>query len=148
MSNLIDNKDLEKFVEEHIPEFKRIRYSNELGDCMESMNDVYNLLRDNGFAARKVSIYCCNEDKGFIEDYYNNVGLKEFSVYERGSIYYGYVTHFVCQIDGYIIDINASSEINDCDDVLMPEDIYKSNLRTLNSNKYGINADNIRFVMR
>lgn len=64
MINLVDNKNLEKFVEEHIPEFKRIRYSNELGDCMESMNDVYNLLRDNGFAARKVSIYCCNEDKG------------------------------------------------------------------------------------
>lgn len=136
--------DLEEVISNNIEELRMIRRSNELGECMEVMRDVINLLSRIDIKANKMCIYCCCENKGYIDDYYNNIGLLQFSVPERGSSYFGYIVHYVAIVDDLVIDLNANAELSSSDDILFELNEYKSIIYSLNKN----NAEKMRFIVR
>lgn len=135
---------LEDVISNNLEELIVIRRSNELGECMEVMEDVISLLSKNNVASRKMCIYCCDEDKGYLDDYYNNIGLIDFSVLERGNRYFGYIVHYVAIVDNYVIDLNANAELNSANDVLFELGEYKSTILSLNKR----NAEKMKFVVR
>lgn len=135
---------LEDVISNNLEELIAIRRSNELGECMEVMEDVINVLNKNNVASRKMCIYCCDEGKGYLDDYYNNIGLIDFSVSERGNRYFGYIVHYVAIVDNYVIDLNANAELNSANDVLFELGEYKSTILSLNKR----NAEKMKFVVR
>lgn len=118
--------------------------SNELGDCKSVIEDIITLLADGGIICKKMCIYCSKEDKGYISDYYGNIGLQEFSIIERGSLYNEYVIHYVAFCDDCVIDPNFSNKINSSEDLVFEFSDYKSLI--LNANK--TRADRIRFIIK
>lgn len=136
--------DLEEVISNNLEELRMIRRSNELGECMEVMKDVIILLSRIDIKANKMCIYCCCEDKGYIDDYYNNIGLLQFYVLERGGSYFGYIVHYVILVDGFVIDLNVNAELNSTDNILFELNEYKSIIYSLNKS----NAEKMRFIVR
>lgn len=136
--------DLEEVISNNLEELRMIRRSNELGECMEAMKDIINLLNRIDIKANKMCIYCCYKNKGYIDDYYNNIGLLQFSVPERGGSYFGYIVHYVVLVDDFVIDLNANAELDSSDDILFELNEYKSIIYSLNKN----NTDKMRFIVR
>lgn len=137
-------KSIKDVISNNLEELIVIRRSNELGYCMEVMDEVIDTLDNNNVTLSKMCIYCCDEDKGYINDYYGNIGLLPFYVLERGNRYFGYIVHYVVIADNYVIDLNANAEINSANDVLFELEEYESIIRSLNKN----NAEKMRFVVR
>ena len=105
--------EINKWSKEHIEELADIKRYAELGDCLDIMDSVIELIGGH-FSVQKMVIYA-GKDVGFInQDYCYQHMMEEFSTIECGNVCNEYVIHWLPVIEErYVIDLNDPKEITE-----------------------------------